>query len=574
MILVPRASRHLAALFAAAWSLACATSGTRDPGAPAAPAGEPPAAAAPEAAPAPDRTGALLEPPDGEWLIDEEGRRYFVIDVPKREGNYMFLEPNVVRLRYGAVYDVLSHDDQNFKVKIYEVPKGGKRRGEKPGPPEAELEAVAATYVSEAGTSDRLTFAAFDRGLPDEGQWRNGFDLADFDGDGHRDIVLGPARRGNRAPNIFLGDGAGGWRRQKGLQLERPGGYDYGDVAVADFNGDGRLDLGLAVHLRGVVVLVADGDGRFREWSGGMFYSAPGEPPRFSARALEAVDWNRDGKMDLVALGEGPLLGVVPRPVPSQTEARAQGAAYGMSVFLNRGDGTWEARGDNSVAARVFGDSLDVADLDGDERPDAVVGSNVLGYKELLRLSDEAGRWHSAPLEAARPRSYIQAVHIADLDADGRNDLILGYAGNQLGVWRSGVDLFYRQADATWRRRVLYVEETRNLITAVGGGDLDGDGRADVAALTGRGETLVFLGNAAGFFDREASPELTPAEGCRGYDVEIGDLDGDGGGELVAAFAGEPDALFAPDKCVKLGRLEAWKAGSSSGRQADSKPGG
>src|SRR4029453_9919415 len=110
------------------------------------------------------------------------------------------------------------------------------------------------------GVSNRWRLEEFGRGLPQRGQWREGFAVVDFDGDGNLDIVHGPPRKGSPVPVVFLGDGHGNWRQQA-LKSSRPGGYDYGDVAVADFNRDGRLDVVLGIHLRGLVVLVAGGAG-------------------------------------------------------------------------------------------------------------------------------------------------------------------------------------------------------------------------------------------------------------------------------------------------------------------------
>jgi len=83
-------------------------------------------------------------------------------------------------------------------------------------------------------------------------------------------------------------------------------------------------------------------------------------------------------------------------------------------------------------------------------------------------------------------------------------------------------------------------------------------------ATTGDGRRVVFLGAANGSFKAETSPELVgPTSGCRGYDVAIRDLDGDGRGEVIMSFAGEPgsEVLLQMAKegyCRAQGDVEAW----------------
>ena len=129
-----------------------------------------------------------------------------------------------------------------------------------------------------------------------------------MNGDGNLDIVFGPSRKGRPWPNIFLGDSQGHWRPWSEARYPRLG-YDYGDVAVADYNGDGHQDVVLSAHLRGIVALVGDGKGGFELWTEGLEMETPGaggDASTFSSRAIDAIDWNHDGHPDLVALGEGP----------------------------------------------------------------------------------------------------------------------------------------------------------------------------------------------------------------------------------------------------------------------------
>lgn len=515
----------------------------------------PPAAAGPGAAPA---SGVVppLEPPDGKWLVDDQGREYFVSEVEKeKEGQYLWLndEKTQVRLWYGAQYDVVGHDEDSFQVKIYRVAAAEPPKSKEPTAD--ELAKIAASYRVETKAVDRLTLESFGAGLPAEGQWRNGFKIADMNGDGHLDIVHGPARKGLKRPNIFLGDSRGNWRRWAEAQFP-PLPYDYGDVAVADFNADGRPDLAFAIHLTGLVVLVAEEGGKFREWSKGIDFKGTGTESGFSSRTVEAADWNGDGRVDLIAFGEGPQMAGAGRP---GQQVRPGGGGYGLVVYLNQGDGSWTRQGEGEQA-KLFGDDLEVVDFTNDGHLDIVLGSSVLGAKDLLRIGS-GGSWQVARLDLLRPASLVGAVDAADFDGDRRIDLVLGYMAREGGVWRTGIDLLVATASGGWERRPLYAAEGRKWLTALASGEVDGDGRRDLAALTGDGETLLFLGRGDGSFQREESPEVpVMTGGCKGFDVKIADLDGRPGGEVVTAFAGEASALFAPERCLSEGAMAAWRA--------------
>jgi hypothetical protein len=361
--------------------------------------------------------------------------------------------------------------------------------------------------------------------------------------DGFADLVLPPQRGAENTPSSFLGDGKGNWKLWEASFPPLP--YDYGDVAVADFNGDGRMDLALAVHLAGMIALVADGPDSFKDWGRGLDWSLGGGPEQstFSSRALEAADMNGDGRPDLVALGEGPRM--AQGPAPGGARGGMLGG-YGVVVYLNQGDGTWTRRGEAEAdRVRVFGDKLKVADFTHDKNSDIVLGSNVRGETSILRIGDGKGAWTTARLDGVR-RGYVGAVDVADFNRDGRLDLVVGYLSTELQVWRTGIDLFLARADGTWERRGVAVEENRSWLTALDSGDLDGDGNLDLAALTGEGETWVLLGKGDGSFVREQTPEIPQDDGgCRGYDVKVENLDGQPGDELVAEFAGgslEPEA--------------------------------
>ncbi len=442
-------------------------------------------------------------------------------------------------------------------------------------PTPEELERVAATYAPAGGSDDRIRLAPFDEGLPRTGQWRQGFDVADMNGDGHLDVVFGPSRKGRPTPNIFLGDGQGQWRLWSEARYpDQP--YDYGDAAVADFNGDGHMDVAFGFHLRGMLALVGDGAGGFEVWSEGLDLEKPGAgdaATAFSSRAVEALDWNRDGRPDLLALGEGPK-GV--EMVPGKEQGQMINTARSFSLFVNNGDGSWTRQGIEDLAGD-FGDDFALGDFDRDGRQDLAIASRRRGNRHILRLSStgQDGLLSAYPVEPLRAQASLTAVAAADLDGDGFEELLLAYVNRELGVWRTGIDLYRGSATDGWQRQVVTARETRVGVWDMSVGELDGDGRPDLVAVTGEGETWVFLGGPESTFVQEASPEL-PARvrGCRGSEVRLVDLDGDGRDEVLAAFAGEPTGptglpgVVAAPGCPGQGRIAAWRSAAAGAEPA------
>ncbi len=544
----------------------------------AAPPPAPPAAAAAPAPPGPAGAPGIYnpQPPDGKWLVDDKGHKYFLNKFPKSAGSFLRVGEHQVRTSWGITLKVDKEDDKFFYYRVYKADAAPPPSApNKLAPPSAaDLAKAAATYKADIPESDRLRFVNFGHGLPTSGQWRNGFDIADMNGDGHLDIVHGPARKSLAPPAIFLGDGKGNWKRWADAKYPRVP-YDYGDAVVADFNGDGHPDLALAMHLRGLQVLLGDGKGGFTNSSQGLDFQVPGrgdDQPGFSTQAIAAVDWNGDGKQDIIALGEGPTLAI------TTARVRAAGSvpALGLVVYINQGDGTWKRQDVGSAATHLFGDSLAVGDFNGDHRLDLATSSGVMGRRDLIDLHKDDGTWEPVEIDTMRPAAYVNAVAAADLDHDGRSDLLVGYVNFELDVWRSGIDAYYSRPGGKWERRALWSQEGRFSVTAIGTGDLDGDGNTDVVALTGDGRTLIFLADGKGSFTREKTG-VPNFSGCRGYHVRLADLDGDGRAEIVSSFAGESTGMqistgqvVAPtEQCPSSGGLTAWKvvAAPAAGRR-------
>lgn len=328
--------------------------------------------------------------------------------------------------------------------------------------------------VAAATTAERPTLKPWGTGLPHAGQWRDGLVVIDFDGDGQLDIVHGPARKSpNRVPQIFSGDGDGHFKAQTRFHFPKLP-YDYGDVAVADFDGDGALDLAMAAHLTGLMVLVRRGDA-FEPYGTAIGLLGTDETTRlktlgrpltgFSSRAIDALDLDADGHMDLIASSDG----------PHPFDALHGGGRSRRGLLVLRGiDGGFEPQFPVSDVAG-FGDSLAVGELDPAPGLEIVAASNVVGSKSVLYRRTAAGL-ELVELPHMPEQRVVRSVGLAR-GREATYVLLGGLAAGERGLEGSfdAVPTGARGAAV----RLVHGEPLR-AVSAIGVGDLDGDGASDI----------------------------------------------------------------------------------------------
>jgi len=304
--------------------------------------------------------------------------------------------------------------------------------------------------------------------------------------------------------SVLLGNGDGTFQSMVNYKAGR---YPQ-SVVVADFNGDGILDLSIINWGEGdLSVLLGNANGTFKDAVN--FSAAHGAGPY----AMAGADFNGDGKPDLAIAG-----GLF---------------STNVSVLLNNGDATFQTAVQYDGGLSPF--FVTVGDFNGDGKPDLAVangGSYQKNYTDgnvSVLLGNGDGTFRTAVSYDAG--SSPQSVAVGDFNADGKSDLVV------INKNSDDISVLLGRGDGTFQAAVNYSVGREPQSVAIG--DFDGDGRLDLAvgnsAAAGPfGSITVLLGTGDGRF--QAAPRYGAGTGP--VATAVGDFNGDGKPDLAVTHQG------------------------------------
>jgi hypothetical protein len=344
----------------------------------------------------------------------------------------------------------------------------------------------------------------------------NGVDIAsgDFNGDGIPDFVIGNDKvlksTGFSGITIFLSNPDGSMN--PGVNYSPATGtfaLDY--VTVADFNGDGILDIAADDTVNGVVQVFfgtgagGKGDGKFAP----PISYATGTATGRSALALVAGDFNGDGKPDIAVVNN-------------------YGATADVGILLNTGGGVFGTA--TNFALSGIATTITTADLNGDKKLDLIVPIPSTNNVALL-FGNGDGTFKEPETDVAIGFNNPFYATVGDLNGDGFPDLAVTIQDSTSSANR-GIAVALGNGDGTFQAATLvpatvqdttFVAPLPEYVKTV---DLNRDGHLDLVFTdSGHGTVSVSYGAGDG---KTFSDPVEYAASHQTYGLALADVNADG----------------------------------------------
>ena len=334
--------------------------------------------------------------------------------------------------------------------------------------------------------------------------------IADVNGDGRLDVVV--ANENSNTVGVLLGKGDGTFQS---AVTYGSGARSPISIVVADVNGDAIPDMvvanvcGITCSSGAVSVLLGNNDGTFQS---AVSYGSGGSLPW----SVAVADLNGDGRLDIVISNQGDNT---------------------LGVLLGKGDGTFQPAVAYGSGSNSFTSTVVIADVNADAKSDLVVADGCDSYPTCANgtvgvlLGNGDGTFQAAAVYFSGG-SEATSLAVADVNGDGKPDLVVG--NNCLSCGDSTVSVQLGNGDGTFEAAVAYIL-TLSVTNAVAVADVNGDGKPDLLVagdVINAGRVVSLLGNGDGMFQ----PGVLHGSGGSGaFSVAVADVNGDDKPDLVVA---------------------------------------
>ncbi len=289
--------------------------------------------------------------------------------------------------------------------------------------------------------------------------------VGDVNNDGKLDIVTTNNIQPNNQISVMLGIGDGTFQSPVNTTTENGGTR----IVLADFNNDTKLDVAITINQASGVIAVHLGNG-----NGTFGFSDIFSAGNFPA-SIHSADFNNDGKRDIVFTGKTVANGIDHFGVMFGT---------GTGIFGTPTYYTFDPQG--------MTDTLPI-DINQDNFIDLVATrSDQLSYPFINNGNGTfTGLTPTSSIDGSNGRfSVPTSAAIGDFNADGRNEVAVGYRSGFFALARVGI--IFRNGASNAQQPFVLRDWYRvwngsggpgDYVSDIAAADFNGDGRSDLAFL-------------------------------------------------------------------------------------------
>jgi hypothetical protein len=309
----------------------------------------------------------------------------------------------------------------------------------------------------------------------------------DFNNDGIPDVITGNnGGSSGDAVSVYLGRGDGRFQKNK----DSGSGVASFDMAIGDFNSDGRLDVAVAGYsssTQGVLqILLGKGDGTFSVGQKIILSTIPD--------CIATADFNGDGKLDL-AVGRDKVY-----------------------LYKGVGNGTFTSAVSIAVGTNSSLQQVRVGDFNADGKVDLAVSDGLILY--VL--------WNNGNFSFSKVKlvstEYGVGITPVDVNQDHFTDLLVVYYTCEIGKDTpagacTNWEVLLGNVNKTFKRSAnVHLDSTHQGLWGATAADINGDGINDIVGITQTSELIIWPGNS------DSSYQSTPVEFPIGSNSSASDL--------------------------------------------------
>jgi hypothetical protein len=293
-------------------------------------------------------------------------------------------------------------------------------------------------------------------------------------------------------------------------------------VATGDIDGDGKPDM-VTANYSSNTISVYRNISTTGSITTGSFATKVDFTTGTGPYHVSIGDLDNDGKLDLAVVNNTSTSVSIFRN--TSTSGVINSSSLATKVDFTTGSGPIGAA---------------IGDIDKDGKADIVVANFGANTISILRNTSVSGIINSssfaAKVDFPDAINHPYGIALGDIDGDGKTDVVVpNQASANVSVYRN-LSTPGSITSGSLATKVDFVTGSQPYSAAVG--DIDGDGKLDIAVANSASSSISILRNTTTGTTLSFSPKVDFTAGTTPYSIAIGDINGDGKPDIAVANAG------------------------------------